>query len=73
MDCVELKRAEARFGNGDGVYTLAEQTNALNSYYNLFNGPYTFNDLGRQARLGFELEASKRIGGGVGVLAAPAP
>ncbi|HYK09182.1 MAG TPA: TonB-dependent receptor [Gemmatimonadales bacterium] len=55
VDCVELKRTEARFGNGDGVYTLSEQTNALNSYYNLFNGPYTFNDLGRQMRLGFEL------------------
>ncbi|HTY07348.1 MAG TPA: hypothetical protein VMC86_12595, partial [Gemmatimonadales bacterium] len=55
VDCVELKRAEARFGNGDGVYTLAEQTNALNSYYNLFSGPYTFNDLPRSVRLGFEL------------------
>ncbi|HWH03892.1 MAG TPA: TonB-dependent receptor [Gemmatimonadales bacterium] len=55
VDCVELKRAEARFGNGDGVYTLSEQTAALNSYYNLYNGPYTFNDLGRQVRLGFEL------------------
>jgi len=55
VDCVELKRAEARFGNGDGIYTLSEQTSALNSYYNLYNGPYTFNDLGRQARLGFEL------------------
>ena len=55
VDCVELQRAEARFGNGDGVYTVAEQTNALNSYYNLLNGPYTFNSQPRQVRLGFEL------------------
>jgi hypothetical protein len=55
VDCVELARAEARFGNGDGVYTVAEQTNALNSYYNLLNGPYTFNSQPRQVRLGFEL------------------
>jgi len=33
VDCVELKRAEARFGNGNGIYTLAEQGTALNSYY----------------------------------------
>ena len=55
VDCVELKRAEARFGNGDGVYTLAEQNTALNSYYQLFFGPQNFNDLPRQVRLGFEL------------------
>ena len=55
VDCVELKRAESRFGNGDGVYTLSEQTAALNSYYNLFNGPYGFNDAPRNVRLGFEV------------------
>jgi outer membrane receptor protein involved in Fe transport len=55
VNCVELQRTEARFGNGDGVYTVAEQTNALNAYYNLFHGPYNFNDLPRSIRLGFEL------------------
>ena len=55
VDCVELQRAEARFGNGDGVYTLAEQTNALDAYYNLFHGAYGFNDTPRDIRLGFEL------------------
>jgi len=55
VDCVELKRAEARFGNGNGVYTVAEQTNALNTYYNFFNGPQQFNDSPRNIRLGFEL------------------
>ncbi|HWZ28117.1 MAG TPA: TonB-dependent receptor, partial [Gemmatimonadales bacterium] len=55
VDCVELRRAEARFGNGDGVYTVAEQGTALHSFYNLFNGAYTFNDAPRDIRLGFEL------------------
>ena len=55
VDCVELQRAEARFGNGDGVYSVAEQTNALNAYYNLFHGSYGFNDTPRDIRLGFEL------------------
>jgi len=55
VDCVELQRAEARFGNGDGVYTLAEQSAAFNSFYNLFNGAYGFNGPGRSVRLGFEL------------------
>ena len=55
VDCVELKRAEARFGNGDGVYTVGEQTAALNSYYQLFNGAYGFNSTPRNVRLGLEL------------------
>ena len=55
VDCVELSRAEKRFGNGDGTYSLAEQTNALNSYYQLFNGAYGFNSTPRQVRFGFEL------------------
>ncbi|HKV70324.1 MAG TPA: hypothetical protein VJN62_03710, partial [Gemmatimonadales bacterium] len=55
VDCVELTRAEKRFGNGDGTYSVAEQTNALNSYYQLFNGAYGFNSTPRQVRLGFEL------------------
>jgi hypothetical protein len=56
VDCVELQRTEARFGNGDGVYTVAEQTKALDSYYNLFaGGTYLFNDLPRSVRLGFQL------------------
>jgi hypothetical protein len=55
VDCVELSRAEKRFGNGDGTYTVAEQTAALNSFYQLFNGPYVFNSTPRQVRFGFEL------------------
>jgi hypothetical protein len=44
------------FGNGDGGYTLAEQTDALNAYYHRFQGgAYRFNDTPRSVRLGFEL------------------
>src|SRR5262249_55090540 len=55
VDCVELRRAEARVGKGDGVYTVAEQAATLHSYYTLFNGAYGFNDTPRDIRLGFEL------------------
>ncbi|HWH02968.1 MAG TPA: TonB-dependent receptor [Gemmatimonadales bacterium] len=55
VNCVELQRAEARFGNGDGVYSVAEENKALSSYYNLFFGPYGFNGPGRSMRLGFEV------------------
>jgi hypothetical protein len=55
VDCVVLRQVEARFGNGDGVYTLDEQTSALNAFYSRFRGPQTLYGLPRQARVGFEL------------------
>lgn len=55
VDCVALRQVEARFGDGDGVYTLAEQTKALNAWYNQFNGTQIFYDQPRHIRLGFEL------------------
>jgi hypothetical protein len=55
VDCVLLKRTEARFGNGDGVYTDSEYNAAFNAEYDLFNAPYTFYATGTQFRLGLEL------------------
>ena len=55
VDCVALRQVEARFGNGDGIYTLDEQTKALNAFYTRFSGPQTLYGLPRQARVGFEL------------------
>jgi len=55
VDCVLLKRTEARFGNGDGVYTEDEYNAAFNAEYDLFNAPYTFYGTGTQFRLGLEL------------------
>jgi len=55
VNCVLLKRAEARYGNGDGLYTEDEYTAAFNAEYDLFNAPHRFYGLGRQVRLGLEL------------------
>jgi hypothetical protein len=54
-NCEALRRVEARFGDGDGQYTLAEQTRALNSYYDAFFGPQRFNGTPRHIRVGFEV------------------
>ena len=55
VDCVVLRQVEARFGNGDGVYSLDEQTKALNAFYTRFKGVQTFYGSPRQVRVGFEL------------------
>lgn len=55
VDCVMLRQAEARFGNGDGVYTRAEQTKALTAYYNMVDGASRFFGPQRTVRVGLEL------------------
>jgi hypothetical protein len=55
VNCVALRRVEQRFGDGDGIYTLAEQTRALDTYYNSFFGPQIFNGQPRHIRVGFEV------------------
>ena len=55
VNCVMLQRTEARFGDGDRVYTVAEQSRALNAYYDLFNGKQNFYGTPRNIRLGVEL------------------
>jgi hypothetical protein len=55
VNCLLIKGAEARFGNGDGFYTETEYMSALNAEYDLFNAPYTFYAAGQQIRLGLEL------------------
>ena len=54
-NCVALRRVEARFGNGDLLYTPAEQTRALDTYYNSFFGPWRFYGPSRTVRVGLEL------------------
>ena len=56
INCVSLRRVEQRFGDGDGVYTLAEQEHALNTYYNSFFGPWRFYAPARSIRVGLELK-----------------
>jgi hypothetical protein len=54
--CVALRRAEARWGNGDGVYDMNEFTTALTALYNLFYGRWTVLGPARQVRIGLEVK-----------------
>ena len=54
-NCVYLIRAEQRYGNGDGLYTVAEQLNASNAlYYANQAAPTFFYGQGTALRLGVE-------------------
>ena len=55
VDCVLLTRAEARYGNGDGVFTATEYNAAFDAWYSLRNGPSRFYGPGRRIRLGVEI------------------
>jgi hypothetical protein len=56
VNCVMLTRVERRFGDGNGLYSLAEQQQALNAYYDAFDGPWFFFNPGRTLRIGVEVE-----------------
>lgn len=47
-----LLRAEQRFGNGDGVFTVAEQQAAFGSWYEVNFGAYRFQTSDQNLRLG---------------------
>ncbi|MGH7675101.1 MAG: hypothetical protein ACREMV_07500, partial [Gemmatimonadales bacterium] len=55
QNCIALLRVENRFGDGDGLYTVAEQERALNAAYDSFYGPPRFYGAGRTIRLGVAL------------------
>ena len=54
-NCVYLIRAEQRFGNGDRIYTVEEQSNAINTLYDAARGDHIHTAPGRRARLGIEI------------------
>ena len=54
-DCVYLIRAEQRFGNGDGVFTTAEQDSATTSFYRALLGEAALTGEPRTIRLGISL------------------
>lgn len=54
-NCLYLIRAEQRFGDGDGVFTLAEQSRAVNALYDVTRGQQALTGPGRRARLGIEI------------------
>jgi hypothetical protein len=53
-DCLLLRQAEARFGNGDNFFDSNEISTAYNAWFNRAQGPYTFYGNGFNMRLGFE-------------------
>ena len=54
-NCLYLIRAEQRYGNGDGVFTIAEQTAASDALYAVARGMQEHTAPGRRARVGVEL------------------
>ncbi|HEV2290529.1 MAG TPA: TonB-dependent receptor, partial [Gemmatimonadales bacterium] len=54
-NCVYLIQAEQRFGNGDGVFTVAEQRRASEAQYLLSRGLAAMTDLPRRIRIGIEM------------------
>jgi hypothetical protein len=54
-NCVSLQRVEQRFGNGDGMFTTAEQTAAFTAEYESYFGPSRFAEPGRTIRIGVEI------------------
>jgi hypothetical protein len=53
-DCIMLRGAERRFGDGDGFFDSEEIDNALNSWYDFLFGPHTLRDTGFNLRVGLE-------------------
>jgi TonB-dependent Receptor Plug Domain len=54
-NCIYLIGAEERWGNGDHLFSIAEQTRASDAYYNVARGLQNFTGSGRRVRLGLEL------------------
>ncbi len=55
VNCEALRRVEARYGDGNLLYSPEEQSRALNAYYDAFFGPHRFNGQPRHIRVGFEV------------------
>jgi hypothetical protein len=54
-NCLMLRRAEARFGNGDQKFDSSEWNAAFGAWYKFNNGPQAFYSAGLNIRFGFEL------------------
>ena len=51
-----LLQAEKRFGNGDGIYTVAEQLNMIRQYFTMTaTNARTLRTSAQSMRLGFEI------------------
>jgi hypothetical protein len=54
-NCIYMIRAEERFGDGDHIYTTAEQRRVSDALYNTIRGTQNFTGEPRRMRVGFEL------------------
>ncbi|HWA17066.1 MAG TPA: hypothetical protein VG817_11560 [Gemmatimonadales bacterium] len=54
-NCIYLLNAEEHFGNGDHIFTEAEQARAVDAYYYVARGEQNFTGSGRRVRLGIEV------------------
>ena len=54
--CSSAIRAEQRYGNGDGVFTIAEQTAAGDALYQVARGVQEQTAPGRRVRIGLEVD-----------------
>ncbi|NNG15932.1 MAG: TonB-dependent receptor [Gemmatimonadales bacterium] len=54
-NCVYLIRAEQRFGNGDGMFEVAEQRAASTAFYNALRGAHNFTGSPRRVRIGLQI------------------
>jgi hypothetical protein len=54
-NCIYMIRAEERWGDGDHLYTVAEQRRASDALYNTIRGTHNFTGEPRRMRLGVEL------------------
>jgi hypothetical protein len=50
-----LIQAEKRFGNGDGIFTVAEQKNLYTTSYVISNGPQNRRNSIQSMRIGIEI------------------
>jgi hypothetical protein len=55
VDLVLVRRAEARFGNADGIFTAEEQERAFRAALDFSAGPQRFIGAGRRVNLGIEI------------------
>jgi hypothetical protein len=55
VDLILAQRAEARFGNGDGLFTAEEQERAFRAALDFQFGPQRFIGAGRRVNLGIEI------------------
>jgi hypothetical protein len=54
-NCLYLIRAEQRFGDGDGVFTVQEQSRVINALCDVAHRQHEQIAPGRRARLGLEV------------------